>query len=715
MMDQSQFPIDKIFLRLPSDLEEAYQEESFHSSLKQLRINILVVAVIYALFGIVDAVVTPEIQPQAWFIRYAIIVPTVIFTLAASYTPVFRRYQQLLVSLLSLVGGGGIIALIVLTHKQAPYLHFAGLLLVFMTTYTAFKLRFLYATAVGWFIIVLYEISALWISHIPLPVFLTNNFFFISANLMGMFTSYQREFYQRREFFQNKTILALEKEKVSLEKDQMYATVDRAIMSLKESEQKFLTLADTAAMAIFIHQGGNFLYANRAAEIIGGYNVNELLSMNFMSLVHPEYTEIVQSRARERLSGRKDVPTQYEFKLVRKNGEERWVLMTGGITQFEGKPAVIGTIFDITARKNAEQEREEYYRRLQLATQSLKESEARFRTLAETTSAGIFIYREGRLVDVNSAGERMTGFDRETLLTMDFRQLIHPDHRDMVRERAAARLRGEAVPEEYEFKVLPRDGCERWVRMTAGIIEYEGKPAVIATCFDTTDRKFAEGEKEKIYQERLAEEKRHFLEKEKILMDLHDGIGGITTNISILAELAQKSSDAEDIQGKLATIAQLTREGMGEIRSFMHSLDADELNWRTLASVLRNQGTTMLEPHAIAFAIESAVETAPGEPDSLLWMNVCKIYKEALTNVIKHSGAARVDAVFKVTPGGILLSLADNGKGGTQPHGTGRGLANMKRRCAELGGTLTVTSGDGTTVRLNIPLPVKYPQQEMVI
>jgi PAS domain S-box-containing protein len=186
-----------------------------------------------------------------------------------------------------------------------------------------------------------------------------------------------------------------EKEKHRREKEQMRAAAEEAVKSLRESEEKFRTLADTAAMAIFIHQGGNFLYANRAAELIGGYRVDEYLSLNFMSLVHPDYADLVKTRARERLGGGNEVPSQYEFKILRKNGEERWVLMTGGVTKFEGKPAVIGTLIDITARKRAEEERERYYRELQKATQSLKESEARFRTLTETTTAAIVIHRGG--------------------------------------------------------------------------------------------------------------------------------------------------------------------------------------------------------------------------------------------------------------------------------------------------------------------------------
>jgi hypothetical protein len=97
--------------------------------------------------------------------------------------------------------------------------------------------------------------------------------------------------------------------------------------------------------------------------------------MNFLGLAHPDYVDMIKTRARERLTGGQ-APPQYEFKVVRKDGEERWVLMTAGVTRYEGKPAVIGTLIDISSRKQAEEERERFYRQLQRTARSLQESEA---------------------------------------------------------------------------------------------------------------------------------------------------------------------------------------------------------------------------------------------------------------------------------------------------------------------------------------------------
>src|SRR5574337_934474 len=158
-------------------------------------------------------------------------------------------------------------------------------------------------------------------------------------------------------------------------------------------------------------------------------------------------------------------------------------------------------------------------------------------------------------------------------------------------------------------------------------------------------------------------------------MDLHDGIGGITTNISILAELALKVPDIENIKKTLTTISRLSREGISEIRSFMHSLDTKELSWRTLAVELRSQGTNMVEPHNIKFTAETSVEDIQDKPGSLLWVNLFKIYKEALTNIIKHSKAGSVAVMLSIARDGILLSVQDDGVGWKEKPSNGRGLS----------------------------------------
>jgi signal transduction histidine kinase len=156
-------------------------------------------------------------------------------------------------------------------------------------------------------------------------------------------------------------------------------------------------------------------------------------------------------------------------------------------------------------------------------------------------------------------------------------------------------------------------------------------------------------------------------------------------------------------------IAAASREGVAEIRGFMQSLDTSGMSWRILAAELKNQGAKMLDPYSIAFTIESSLDDVQEQPESVLWTNLFMIYREALTNVIKHSKAASVSVALGLTSTGLRLVVQDDGIGCTQDRRSGRGLTNMKKRADEVGGRLTVSAEPGTGVTLEVPLPLKFP------
>ncbi len=126
------------------------------------------------------------------------------------------------------------------------------------------------------------------------------------------------------------------------------------------------------------------------------------------------------------------------------------------------------------------------------AAEALIESERTFRVLAETMPAAIFVHQGDKYVYVNPEAEKMTGYSKEELLNMNFWDWVSPDYQDTMRTRGLARLKGEKIVSRYEIKYRTKDGQEGWADFAAGVIEYGGKPAVIAVAFDITKRKRAE-------------------------------------------------------------------------------------------------------------------------------------------------------------------------------------------------------------------------------
>lgn len=193
-------------------------------------------------------------------------------------------------------------------------------------------------------------------------------------------------------------------------------------------------------------------------------------------------------------------------------------------------------------------------------------------------------------------------------------------------------------------------------------------------------------------------------EKEAMLRDLHDGIGSVTTNIRLLAELGKK--DAARGARALSTIAELSAEGLAELRAFTQTLDDTQVTWPVLIAELRRFGGQLIEAHDKAFVLEASVDELAPAPGGVVTLALLRVFREALTNVVKHAQATRVDVRVVVKKDQLEFSLRDDGAGGGAGGGvdTGRGVKNMRARVEELGGALEVVSTPSRQLTLTLPL-----------
>jgi two-component system, cell cycle sensor histidine kinase and response regulator CckA len=266
----------------------------------------------------------------------------------------------------------------------------------------------------------------------------------------------------------------------------------RAEHELRSSEERNRQLVENASDIIYAHDlEGNFTSVSSAAEQITGFSAAEALHMNIGQVVAPEHLELAKETTRRKVQGL-PVQSPYELEIVTRDGRRIPLEVNTTLIYRDGQPVgVQGIARDITDRK--------------LAEQAVRESESRFRAVAETAASAIFIYKDEIFRYVNPASEKITGYSTGELEGMKFWDLVHPEHREMVQSRGTLRQRGEQLPPRYEFKILTKSGEERWLDFTAGIIDYDGGRAVLGTAFDVTERKRVEEELlvQKAYLEEL--------------------------------------------------------------------------------------------------------------------------------------------------------------------------------------------------------------------
>ncbi len=218
-----------------------------------------------------------------------------------------------------------------------------------------------------------------------------------------------------------------------------------------------------------------FTYMSDAVERLTGYTAEEIIARPALVLdSHHEDDQAGYVAAMAAAAGTLQ-PMDFELRQYVADGTLRW-------RQFYSTPrrepdgTIIwdGICIDITERKQAEEA---------------------YRTLVENSLQALVIFQDGRNVFANPAAAHITGYTQDELLAMspeDANQVIHPNDRALLAERACKRQDGQDVPPRYEFRLIRKDGAVRQVECFNARITYQGNPAVQMTYVDITERKQAE-------------------------------------------------------------------------------------------------------------------------------------------------------------------------------------------------------------------------------
>jgi PAS domain S-box-containing protein len=256
----------------------------------------------------------------------------------------------------------------------------------------------------------------------------------------------------------------------------------RAEEALRRSEERYALAQRAASMGSWewdIRTGD--LYWSEQIEPMFGFAPGGFGGSYaaFLNTVHPEDRQRVMDAVDASVERGADYAI--EHRIVWPDGTVRWVSETGDVLRDgQGQPLrMLGVVQDVTRRKQAED--------------SLRESEEKFRNVAEQSPSMVFIVLRDKIVYANLKCEALMGYLRKELYAPDFEftRLLVPDCRTRVKDSFRAHLNGEAVPpQEYTF--ITKEGRPIDAILAKNRIQYQGKPAILGTVTDITERKQSE-------------------------------------------------------------------------------------------------------------------------------------------------------------------------------------------------------------------------------
>jgi PAS domain S-box-containing protein len=186
------------------------------------------------------------------------------------------------------------------------------------------------------------------------------------------------------------------------------------IEELEARASLYETLIDQSLSGIYlIDKEERYIYANPSYCEIVGRPWEELCAGDSLAVIAPEEREFVRDRLRRRLAGEK-VPSEYEISILRPDGSRRSVWVRAVRVMYQGQPAVLGNLVDITLLRKREEE--------------LRESEERFRTAFMNAAVGItLVTPDGICREVNPAMARILGYEPQELVGKRVADFTHPD------------------------------------------------------------------------------------------------------------------------------------------------------------------------------------------------------------------------------------------------------------------------------------------------
>ena len=341
-----------------------------------------------------------------------------------------------------------------------------------------------------------------------------------------------------------------------------------------------------------------------------------------------------------------------------------------------------------------------------LAEEALRESEERFRLIANTAPVMIWMSStDNEITYLNQTWLDYAGGPPDAAVEELRATVLHPDEAERCREVYETAFEQRA-PFQLEHRLRRHNGEYRWV-VTAGVPRYNANGSFvgyIGTSLDITERKLAEAA---LTSQKLIEA--HEAEKTRIARELHDDISQRIALLGMHLVILKRKlpASATDLEQEIGEMDRQIADLASDIQGLSHGLHSPKLELIGLKAAVARFCEEFSNRHDVTIDVqlENVPEALPPEISLCLY----RVSQEALQNVVKHSGSRRAHLSLNSHIHTINLTVTDSGTG-FDPHeavrGQGLGLTSMEERLKVVGGQLFIHShrGRGTTVHAVAPL-----------
>lgn len=199
--------ISPLTLKFKEDgAEIEYEKVYYEKSINQVRISFFLAIFLYGFLALLDMKLLPQYVYIVWVIRFSGVLPIGMLVLVSSFSSNFSRIKSGAIGFAMFMFGLGLILMIYIAPEPVDFSYYASMIITFIFIYLLTGFRFVSATAISFILLILYNITAIYLVGTEHDIIVKNNFFFIATNVIGMFGAYSLEYYSRRDYYIAKLI-----------------------------------------------------------------------------------------------------------------------------------------------------------------------------------------------------------------------------------------------------------------------------------------------------------------------------------------------------------------------------------------------------------------------------------------------------------------------------------------------------------------------------